>query len=164
MIAAGADPLVKNNDGETLLHFIARSSCEVPVELGSHTIPAIPAEKVVHALIEKGADIHAHSETSGTPLQAAIVYGNAAMAEALINAGANPATTEVVSVDKRSDPDTLLAFAVEYGFLDCVDLLIENGVEVREDDVKRAKKLRKKKFPSKEIRQAVYDLVAASEK
>ena len=75
LIAGGADPNARTEDGATPLHIVALKNSD---------------PSIVEALIAGGADPNARSEDGMTPLHPAALVGDPAVVEALIAGGADP--------------------------------------------------------------------------
>ncbi|QEG01922.1 Ankyrin repeat protein [Stieleria maiorica] len=83
--------------------------------------------ELARVLIEAGAPVDGLPTSGETPLHGAASLGEAGVAEVLIDCGAN---TEAVA-DYPGIPDgTPLDFAVHFGMVDVVDLLVRRGAKV----------------------------------
>ena len=106
MLDHGIDIYGKNNSGRTLLH----NAC---------VSPDLEPE-VVRLLFEKGADLNARGKNGETPLHDASRLGNLAIAEMLIQLGANHSTED-------SSDRTPLIVAWQHGEIDVVKLLQQHS-------------------------------------
>ena len=111
LLAAGADPNIANNYGNTPLHGAA------------HTVH----EACVATLLAAGADPNVVNVNGDTPLLEATMRGHEACVATLIAAGANP---NVVNTDGK----TLLHSAVCSGHEACVRALIDTGADLNAVD------------------------------
>ncbi len=78
LLKAGADPNVTGNQQETPLHRIARTANQSL------------ALDVAKDLIDAGANVNSEAARGMTPLQTAVVSGNAGLVDLLLTAGADP--------------------------------------------------------------------------
>lgn len=106
-----ANPNARDNEDETLLHFVARvdDTAKNPVA-------------VIKLLLKSGAEIDAISTSGKTPLYLAIVARNTDAAEFLLNQGANPNIGD-------SKGETPLYWALRKGLKDTAKLLILRGAD-----------------------------------
>src|SRR5262249_28560400 len=95
-------------DGTTALHWAAHCN-----DLES-----------VNLLLRAGGDSKVTSGYGATPISEAVATGNAAMVQALINAGANANTPTT------ADGETILMTAARVGNIDVVKMLLDRGAEV----------------------------------
>jgi uncharacterized protein len=94
LLAAGADTIVNERTRDSFLQI-------TPLGSAVATTPGIPQPsddeavvlKLVRLLIERGADVTARRKDGMTPLHGAAWRGHAAVAQALLDAGADPAAT-----------------------------------------------------------------------
>jgi ankyrin repeat protein len=108
LIAAGADVRLRDDSGMAALDIVARRTADFL--------------DVARLLIATGADVHEHAGDGRTPLSSASVMRRTLVAAALLEAGA-----EVNARD--SDGLTPLLRAVENGYPDTVQLLVECGAD-----------------------------------
>ncbi|MCL1876305.1 MAG: ankyrin repeat domain-containing protein [Synergistaceae bacterium] len=153
-IKAGADVNAKNDDGLTALMAAAlknnAEATKMLIKAGADVnakdnedwtaLMAATLEnsaEVTNALIKAGADVNARNDEDLTVLMIAVDYSGttvgsrgAEVVNALIQAGANVNA-------KSNDGKTALSFAVKR-YSDIVSLLLANGADVSENDVKLA--------------------------
>jgi uncharacterized protein len=94
LLAAGADTIVNERTRDSFLQI-------TPLGSAVATTPGIPQPsddeavvlKLVRLLIERGADVTARRKDGMTPLHGAAWRGHAAVAQVLLDAGADPAAT-----------------------------------------------------------------------
>jgi uncharacterized protein len=94
LLAAGADAIVNERTRDNFLQI-------TPLGAAVATTPGIPQPsddeavvlELVRLLIERGADVTARRKDGMTPLHGAAWRGHAAVAQALLDAGADPAAT-----------------------------------------------------------------------
>jgi ankyrin repeat protein len=114
LIKSGANPDVKNNDGETMLFTIAKSGHEA----------AVAAVKI---LIDGGADVDAWTTrpwgTRESALHVAARHGNEAIVRVLLESGVNIHS-------RTSYGNTVLSEAVSGQEPSMVTLLIDNGANI----------------------------------
>lgn len=111
LLAKGANPNARNNNGDTPLHLAASANSFTLVKL----------------LVSKGADVNAKGQYGSTALHSAAFYGNKEMAEFLISKGAN------VNAKGQSD-ETPLFEGVEEEQKGMVEFLISKGANVNAKD------------------------------
>jgi ankyrin repeat protein len=107
LLAAGADPNVKDYAGFTPLHNAAEDGHAECMPL----------------FLEKGADLEARTDNDATPLGIAAMAGDVEATKLLLEAGANPNVQNKFGV-------TPLFVAAGSGSLEVVELLIEAGAKV----------------------------------
>ncbi len=113
----GADPNAQDARGDTLLHVLAKKTD------GHDTA------QIVALLIANGADVNIEDKNGIPPLVWAAKRGKPAMAEQLLNAGANVNVT-----DERNHPLVLSAISCPPEQLKILQLLIGAGADVRTTD------------------------------
>ena len=84
-------------------------------------------EELAAILIEAGAPVDGLPTSGETPLHGAASLGEAGVAEILIDHGAN---IEAVATYPGIPHDTPLDFAVHFGMVEVVDLLVRRGAKV----------------------------------
>ncbi|KMW58139.1 hypothetical protein AIOL_003110 [Candidatus Rhodobacter oscarellae] len=126
LLAAGADPRVGLSDNNTPLHAIA-DHMGPPEDVAQ-------LSEVVRLLVAAGADIEARTDSYGwTPLQRAVMEGDAVELEALLRNGADPqALYAEHSMPAFSPGRTMLQIAGSS--LDKVRLLLDYGADPQQRD------------------------------
>lgn len=115
----GADPL----GYLAMLRFDARR-LELPEDL-----PAVGA--MTRALLDAGAPVEGHASASETPLITAASYGDAEVAQILIDAGADLDAT-AAPTSGGVPGGTALAHAAVFGMTAVLDLLVAAGASIRD--------------------------------
>ncbi|KAF2761902.1 hypothetical protein EJ05DRAFT_496790 [Pseudovirgaria hyperparasitica] len=111
LLAAGADPNLEDNSGETPLHFLMMTwKQDSPLEL-------------VDIMISGGANVNAEDKTGQRPLYELCWSGNVEVAKILIKNGADVTDDDVNKI-------TALHMACRAGNTDLVLLLIEHGAQM----------------------------------
>jgi ankyrin repeat protein len=140
MLAKGANPLARRNNGESALHIAARAGeVEIAALLIEHgakielrdlkgaTPLFIAAESkrknIVKLLLEHGAIADAPGRSETTPLSAAAFNGNDTIIRQLLAAGAKPATPD------QSGKSPII-YAAARGFKSIVEVFLSAGVDI----------------------------------
>jgi uncharacterized protein len=85
--------------------------------------------EAVNLLLRAGANSKATNRYGSTPISEAVATGNAAMVQALLNAGASANTPTT------ADGETILMTAARVGNIDVVKMLLDRGAEVNAREV-----------------------------
>jgi uncharacterized protein len=107
LLHSGADPLTRDADGTTALHWAA------------HTADA----QLARALLKAGADSRAQNDYGATPMSAAAEVGATPVLKQLLDARA-----DVESPNKEGE--TVLMLVARTGHADAVELLLKHGAKI----------------------------------
>ena len=109
LLSAGADRTIKDAVGDTWIHYAIRGGCST---------------EVLQLIIDKGADVNATSEVSGTPLMLASQNGNVDAMNVLLRAGADQTIKDAVG-------DTWIHYAIHGGCSkEVLQFIIDKGADV----------------------------------
>lgn len=111
---------------------LGRTPLHVAVE-GRLMKPSDEAQtSIARLLIRAGADVHARDNSGEAPLQVAAKSGSVHAAEALLNAGADPAVRQAYPGHQPDFPKrfSALQYAARNGHVEVVRLLLDHGAPV----------------------------------
>ena len=147
LLEKGSNLFARTYERETVLHLASslelvslftEQGADIHAEdLYQHKPLHFAAEKgqtdTVNFLLDHGADVNARASSSSAdtypPLWSALKGGHAATAKVLIERGTNFQYTEEENVSKFLNAN-LLSLAAEHGFLDVLQILLDNGLPV----------------------------------